>query len=142
VLQKLNTHNITYSLSAETIALQEDEANGLGPQCELRTDFTNLLFEWNIDFMDVRNADIRPIVWWDGFLGTVLATCPALSAYCNIRNLHCTSRSPSLVIDTSPSCFRNLQKMSYESLHICSRARELVDSEYICHVDFCAHPRQ
>ena len=40
------------------------------------------------------------------------------SGGCNIRNLRCTSRSSSLVIRSSPSCIRILQKMSHESLHI------------------------
>lgn len=51
-------------------------------------------------------------------IAATLATCPIFSACCNIRNLRCNSRSSSLVIDTSPSCFRNLQKMSHESFHI------------------------
>jgi hypothetical protein len=41
--------------------VSEDEANGLGAQNVLRTDFTNLLFGENTDLLAARTVDIRRI---------------------------------------------------------------------------------
>jgi hypothetical protein len=49
------------SLSCQTLAASEDEANGLGAQNVLRTDFTNLLFGENADLLAARTVDIRRI---------------------------------------------------------------------------------